>query len=101
MSELVARTGRSQQRYKDGCRLVAGYLSIYLSIHSFLFFLSIFYKITNIHICAQNVHNYGRCIPFKYCDGNGTSDNDVEVLMINSTSGRGLLFPKAYTIFFL
>ncbi|GMY19392.1 nudix hydrolase 16, mitochondrial-like [Fagus crenata] len=58
MSELVARTGRSQQRYKDGCRLVAG------------------------------------CIPFKYCDGNGTSDNDVEVLMINSPSGRGLLFPK-------
>ena len=38
MSELVARTGRSQQRYKDGCRLVAGYLSIYLSIHSSSFF---------------------------------------------------------------
>ncbi|CAN1128029.1 Nudix hydrolase 16, mitochondrial [Linum perenne] len=62
MSELVARTGRHQQRYEGGCRLVAG------------------------------------CIPFRYreCDENG--DNDVgkvvEVLMINSTSGPGLLFPK-------
>jgi len=27
MSELVARTGRHQQRYEDGCRLVAGYPS--------------------------------------------------------------------------
>ncbi|KAL2895869.1 Nudix hydrolase 16 mitochondrial [Bienertia sinuspersici] len=62
MSELVARTGRHQQRYEDGCRLVAG------------------------------------CIPFRYrsCDGSdGTeSENIVEVLMINSTSGPGLLFPK-------
>lgn len=26
MSELVARTGRQQQRYEDGYRLIAGYL---------------------------------------------------------------------------
>ncbi|KAK9987154.1 hypothetical protein SO802_032105 [Lithocarpus litseifolius] len=60
MSELVARTGRHLQRYKDGCRLVAG------------------------------------CIPFKINkNSDGTLDNDVvELLMINSTSGRGLLFPK-------
>ncbi|KAL9408807.1 hypothetical protein AB3S75_047235 [Citrus x aurantiifolia] len=69
MSELVARTGRHQQRYEAGCRLVAG------------------------------------CIPFKYrnrnCeegdgdgDGDGRSEKTVEVLMINSTSGPGLLFPK-------
>ncbi|KAF5750288.1 nudix hydrolase 16 mitochondrial-like isoform X1 [Tripterygium wilfordii] len=62
MSELVARTGRHQQRYKDGCRLVAG------------------------------------CIPFKYrsSDDNddGTSEKVVEVLMINSASRPGLLFPK-------
>ncbi|XP_057547682.1 nudix hydrolase 16, mitochondrial-like isoform X2 [Amaranthus tricolor] len=62
MSELVARTGRLQQRYEDGCRLVAG------------------------------------CIPFRYrsCDeSDGTeSEKIVEVLMINSTSGPGLLFPK-------
>ncbi|RVW35924.1 Nudix hydrolase 16, mitochondrial [Vitis vinifera] len=62
MSELVARTGRHQQRYEDGCRLVAG------------------------------------CIPFKYrnsveSDG-AASQKIVEVLMINSTSGPGLLFPK-------
>ncbi|KAK1571282.1 hypothetical protein Q3G72_014476 [Acer saccharum] len=56
MSDLVARTGRHQQRYKDGCRLVAG------------------------------------CIPFRYRDSN---DRDsVEVLMISSASGPGLLFPK-------
>ncbi|XP_059668312.1 nudix hydrolase 16, mitochondrial-like [Cornus florida] len=62
MSELVARTGRHQQRYEDGCRLVAG------------------------------------CIPFKYRiseeNSGATSGNIVEVLMINSTSGPGLLFPK-------
>ncbi|KAL7138356.1 hypothetical protein ABFS83_10G157600 [Erythranthe nasuta] len=62
MSELVARTGRHQQRYEDGYRLIAG------------------------------------CIPFKYTyvedDECGTSEKIVEVLMINSTSGPGLLFPK-------
>nr|POF22477.1 nudix hydrolase 16, mitochondrial [Quercus suber] len=61
MSELVARTGRLLQRYKDGCRLVAG------------------------------------CIPFKISkNSDGALDNYdvVELLMINSTSGRGLLFPK-------
>ncbi|KAL3755160.1 hypothetical protein ACJRO7_002247 [Eucalyptus globulus] len=62
MEGLVARTGRHQQRYKDGFRLVAG------------------------------------CVPFKYRsaveNGNGLCHGDVEVLMINSTSGPGLLFPK-------
>ncbi|KAL2483007.1 Nudix hydrolase 16 [Forsythia ovata] len=62
MSELVARTGRLQQRYEDGFRLIAG------------------------------------CIPFKYINkkenGSDTSEKIVEVLMINSTSGPGLLFPK-------
>ncbi|XAR68417.1 hypothetical protein NMG60_11003522 [Bertholletia excelsa] len=62
MSELVARTGRHQQRYDAGFRLVAG------------------------------------CIPFKYQSSKrsngGTSEKIVEVLMINSTSGPGLLFPK-------
>ncbi|KAK6942173.1 NUDIX hydrolase domain [Dillenia turbinata] len=62
MSELVARTGRHQQRYEAGCRLVAG------------------------------------CIPFKYrisVDSDGAiSEEMVEVLMINSTGGPGLLFPK-------
>lgn len=62
MSDLVARTGRHQQRYEDGYRLVAG------------------------------------CIPFKYrspTESNGdTCEQIIEVLMINSTSGPGLLFPK-------
>ncbi|CAN0863148.1 Nudix hydrolase 16, mitochondrial [Linum grandiflorum] len=62
MSELVARTGRHQQRYEGGCRLVAG------------------------------------CIPFRYreCDENedNNSEKVVEVLMISSASGPGLLFPK-------
>lgn len=31
MSELVARTGRHQQRYDDGCRLVAGYSVVFLN----------------------------------------------------------------------
>ncbi|XP_019708810.1 nudix hydrolase 16, mitochondrial [Elaeis guineensis] len=62
MCDLVARTGRHQQRYEAGCRLVAG------------------------------------CIPFKYrkCDESCGSKPKkiVEVLMINSQSGPGLLFPK-------
>ncbi|XP_009779344.1 nudix hydrolase 16, mitochondrial-like isoform X1 [Nicotiana tabacum] len=65
MSELVARTGRHQQRYEEGYRLIAG--------------------------CR-------RCIPFKFRDmeqnGGDASKKIVEVLMINSTSGPGLLFPK-------
>ncbi|KAL2480760.1 Nudix hydrolase 16 [Abeliophyllum distichum] len=62
MSELVARTGRQQQRYEDGYRLIAG------------------------------------CIPFKYSNveenGGDTSKKIVEILMINSTSGTGFVFPK-------
>ncbi|KAG9457358.1 hypothetical protein H6P81_001866 [Aristolochia fimbriata] len=60
MTDLVARTGRHQQRYEDGCRLVAG------------------------------------CIPFRYKDDDFSSKSNetVEVLMINSQSGPGLLFPK-------
>ncbi|CAA2997714.1 nudix hydrolase 16, mitochondrial-like isoform X1 [Olea europaea var. sylvestris] len=62
MSELVARTGRQQQRYEDGFRLIAG------------------------------------CIPFKYGNVEGnvgdSSKKIIEVLMINSNSGPGLLFPK-------
>ncbi|PWA82558.1 nudix hydrolase [Artemisia annua] len=62
MSELVARTGRHQQRYEAGCRLIAG------------------------------------CIPFRFRHSEGSngnkSDKILEVLMINSTSGPGLLFPK-------
>ncbi|KAL3623726.1 hypothetical protein CASFOL_032542 [Castilleja foliolosa] len=64
MADLVARTGRHQQRYEDGYRLIAG------------------------------------CIPFRCInvneDGDGTSEKIVEVLMINSTGGPGLLFPKWY-----
>lgn len=56
MCDLVARTGRLQQRYADGSRLVAG------------------------------------CIPFRYLDSE--SGKVVQVLMINSSSGPGLLFPK-------
>ncbi|KAL2230523.1 nudix hydrolase 16, mitochondrial [Sesamum indicum] len=59
---LVARTGRHQQRYESGFRLVAG------------------------------------CIPYRYRDLDGSSCKNskkvVEVLMINSPSGPGLLFPK-------
>lgn len=61
MSDLVARTGRHQQRYEAGCRLVAG------------------------------------CIPFRYRHYKQTTNVEekvVEVLMINSPSGPGLLFPK-------
>ncbi|KAI0504354.1 hypothetical protein KFK09_015306 [Dendrobium nobile] len=64
MSDLVARTGRHQQRYEAGCRLIAG------------------------------------CIPFRYkISDNVVSskpEKTIEVLMINSQSGPGLLFPKDF-----
>ncbi|CAA2991326.1 nudix hydrolase 16, mitochondrial [Olea europaea subsp. europaea] len=58
---LVARTGRHQQRYDSGFRLVAG------------------------------------CIPYRYRNSDARSEDSekiLEVLMINSPSGPGLLFPK-------
>lgn len=62
MTELVARTGRHQQRYEHGYRLIAG------------------------------------CVPFRFKKGDDCGDSCsekiVEVLMISSASGPGLLFPK-------
>ncbi|KAG0583604.1 hypothetical protein KC19_3G148700 [Ceratodon purpureus] len=56
MTALVSRTGRHQQRYEHGYRLVAG------------------------------------CIPYRYrLTGEGKC---MEVLMISSQRGEGLLFPK-------
>ncbi|KAG7029598.1 hypothetical protein SDJN02_07938 [Cucurbita argyrosperma subsp. argyrosperma] len=37
MSDLVARTGRHQQRYDAGCRLIAGLVKMRLSAMSFTF----------------------------------------------------------------
>eukprot|EP00249_Psilotum_nudum_P016652 c25931_g1_i2 orf=613-1176(+) len=61
MTALVARTGRHQQRYEQGYRLVAG------------------------------------CIPYRYRSSDnysGDKEQTLEVLMITSQSGEGLLFPK-------
>ena len=48
---------------------------------------------------------FHRCIPFRYRDsdvsGNSNSEKIAEVLMINSTSGPGLLFPKVISSVFL
>lgn len=61
LTSLVARTGRHQQRYDGGYRLVAG------------------------------------CVPFRFksdstCNGNGRKV--IEVLMVTTQGGPGLLFPK-------
>ncbi|KAL2624317.1 hypothetical protein R1flu_008562 [Riccia fluitans] len=63
MTALVARTGRHQQRYDQGYRLVAG------------------------------------CIPYRFVSSNignssKNSEHSIEVLMITSQRGEGLLFPK-------
>ncbi|XP_021654968.2 nudix hydrolase 4 isoform X2 [Hevea brasiliensis] len=64
MISLVSRTGRQLQRYDRGCRLVVG------------------------------------CIPYRYkktdqpSSIDGTSTEDIEVLVISSQSGQGMLFPK-------
>lgn len=45
-----------------------------------------------------------RCIPFRYRNSDEIGDADpkkiVEVLMINSPSGPGLLFPKVHSFTF-
>lgn len=42
--------------------------------------------------------NYDRCIPFKYRssheESDGASEKILEVLMVSSASGPGLVFPK-------
>ncbi|XP_043703519.1 nudix hydrolase 18, mitochondrial-like [Telopea speciosissima] len=67
MVSLVSRTGRHLQRYKDGRRLVVG------------------------------------CIPYRYkngedpsCDSSNTIDDEgeLEILVITSQKGQGMLFPK-------
>ena len=43
-------------------------------------------------------HAFCRCIPFRYIkDGNSESGKVVQVLMISSSSGPGLLFPKVHS----
>ncbi|KAL0286105.1 UNVERIFIED_CONTAM: Nudix hydrolase 16, mitochondrial [Sesamum calycinum] len=110
MSELVARTGRLQQRYENGYRLIAGYCSFSRSVKElgFLFdrgnvdfgfgilFIGLSSKVNLSDILLAIIW----CIPFRYRnveeDGDGNSEKIVEVLMINSTSGPGLLFPKHF-----
>lgn len=61
IASLVARTGRHQQRYECGYRLVAG------------------------------------CVPFRYRSDspcNGKVQQSLEVLMVTTQGGPGLLFPK-------
>ncbi|KAH6559111.1 hypothetical protein KP509_1Z027400 [Ceratopteris richardii] len=61
LPSLVARTGRYQQRYDNGYRLVAG------------------------------------CVPFRYrygCSIDKDMQDDLEVLMVTTQGGPGLLFPK-------
>lgn len=43
MSELVARTGRHQQRYENGCRLIAGY--DFVSLHKWNMFFFLVFKL--------------------------------------------------------
>lgn len=46
---------------------------------------------------------FDRCIPFRYKNsdetGDANSEKIIEVLMINSPSGPGLLFPKVFLVF--
>lgn len=71
--------------------------------HTMLWSPSTLFNCGHKHECLSSWHNFwpeifSRCIPFKY-KSLGENDNDepekvVEVLMINSNSGPGLLFPK-------
>ncbi|MCO5547642.1 hypothetical protein L7F22_001093 [Adiantum nelumboides] len=62
LNRLIARTGRHQQRYQNGYRLVAG------------------------------------CVPFRYRSNFSPNSSNIrqmiEVLMVTTQGGPGLLFPK-------
>lgn len=68
-----------------------------LSLRSFV---KILFR-TDLHV-LKPLFTLDRCIPFRYRSSDETDVNSekvVEVLMINSTSGPGLLFPKVRSCF--
>lgn len=61
-----------------------------------------FYSIYQLQLLCFDSLITNRCIPYKCRYADGISDHEsekiVEVLMINSASGPGLLFPKVQII---
>ncbi|KAK9157341.1 hypothetical protein Scep_003915 [Stephania cephalantha] len=81
MCDLVARTGRLHQRYDSGCRLVAGQANGVAHVMT--------------RLSRQYASQMAKCNEINLLMSvDALSEKVVEVLMINSTSGPGLLFPK-------
>ncbi|RWV94594.1 hypothetical protein GW17_00042851 [Ensete ventricosum] len=73
MVSSVSRQGRQLQRYtKSGGRLVVGYVGLVLLLRN----------------------RTEECIPYKFRPGGEGHDKSMEVLVISSPKGNGLLFPK-------
>ncbi|WZY83692.1 hypothetical protein YC2023_030076 [Brassica napus] len=95
MCDLVARTGRLQQRYADGSRLVAGILRIQalqLTSRQYRLAFVTVVRMSCLFGVSCQLRSVSWCIPFRYL--NSESGKVVHVLMISSSSGPGLLFPK-------
>ncbi|PQQ06081.1 nudix hydrolase 16 mitochondrial [Prunus yedoensis var. nudiflora] len=89
MCDLVARTGRHQQRYEAGCRLVAG-------VNKIISVIRFGEIVIEAMIVGKLLKYESGLVRYKNSDetGDANSEKIIEVLMINSPSGPGLLFPK-------
>ncbi|RZR86011.1 hypothetical protein BHM03_00013096 [Ensete ventricosum] len=93
MASLVSRQGRQLQRYsKTGSRLVVGYACRnVVETHRTG-------GVSGVCLMEKWVCLSCRCIPYKFNTVGGGDDDDLhgsmEVLVISSPKGNGLLFPK-------
>lgn len=77
MCDLVARTGRHQQRYEAGCRLVAGYITRFF----LTFFLSLFLYLSP-SLCLRLFESlflyflHVECVDVDWCDGGAIANWD-------------------------
>jgi len=60
----------------------------------FVFFLYTCFGYDTLQVLFWRCQLGCRCVPFRYKSCDSSSEKIVEVLMINSPSGPGLLFPK-------
>ncbi|KAG6779073.1 hypothetical protein POTOM_015440 [Populus tomentosa] len=79
VASLVSRTGRHLQRYNKGRRQVVGHLKPLVSP-------------VMVGLSMMGGHDWLPCIPYRYTKGKG--EDGLQVLVISSQKGKGMLFPK-------
>ncbi|KAB5560882.1 hypothetical protein DKX38_005839 [Salix brachista] len=104
VASLVPRTGRHLQRYKKGRRQVVGWVALPLSsFFSTEFFMEvalirpaeiiiIWLRGDAISVLLPDEPLILLCIPYRYTKVKG--EDGLQVLVISSQKGKGMLFPK-------